>query len=1107
MHLRVVDVRIVPGQGLASAGLSAAQGPVVLVFLRLTTLTALLLSVLAVAQAHGAPPTFTPAQLDSAGTTRVYYELRHPAGTPRGVVLVLHSGGWTSVGITRVRELGEYRDLMKKLRDRDLITVNTTYQAGEAGWKDVLAHYQQIKQRFPGLPVSALGRSAGGHWSLLLGTVKPLAGVVSDAGTTNFPSWRDTYACYYKNCQDLAPGYKSLGAFWYGQVSDLFGAANAPSPNINDYDPSAGYSSTDGADPYLIYGRRQDELGGQLADSTPNDGTGGAGAGIPDPHPYVDADNDPGPTGVLETDTTVTQQQGTYLKDVVGSRGTLVTLRKGPSTWVHGDVNETDLENAYTGAADFLADRSDTAGTTTTSRPEGLQRPAGQAGTYKVRSCQAAPGRGLLSTGAWTHTLSPGAAPGVDLSENCATTVSADPAGVPTEQSAATGMSLRTSPRAGTVPAGSGATAQFVSPPGTTVAQYTTSYHGRRSGPFVFALASETTGGATEFVKLCMHTVDCGNGTTTDLAPPGTANPATGPFPQETINLPANIRKLTWGLQCAQSGGCSVAPTGDSTHQNLQAYLNVFSSEVTVTDPEIPDGTLAGALFTETPQNAANLSGTINATDNTGIRQITLTVNGTTQTINRNCDYTLPRPCENTGDVAVTFNASGLATGTYPVEVVLTDAANNTRTLTRTLDLIQTGTPPQITNIRFHSDTELRADVADTDGTVNACTIALRAAGSNDAYTPASDPAVTAGTCRATVPDGTSAGTYEIQVTATDDDDITVTATVTRAYAPNTPPTVATPDVTDRAVTAAVTDDGTVTTCQITFKALPDGAATTNPGTISAGVCTGTVPAGVDGLYRVTVTVTDDDDASAEASVTVRFYVIVTPPPPTTTTPPAVEPPPPTTIVRTGFAALTAPALQLACTPRRLVLTTTTVRGRRVTLTGVAEDDLAGRTVTITTGGRRVAKTKIAKNGTFTTSAPRPAKHRTTTTRYQARVGTERSATIPLTRTITLTSARATTSNVTLRGRVNMPAGPKRRLTVTIRQITGCETTRKVSRTVAVTRTGAFTITVPAPKNTTAALYRADLTAPKTKTRKAITARSLPMAVTLPDTPAGQTRR
>jgi acetyl esterase/lipase len=124
-----------------------------------------------------------------------YYEVGLPTGAyagqaPRGVMLVLHGGGWSVTGPGAVQRLRLDAD---RWRARGFETVNLTYRACAQSAGDVLWFYDRARTWFgAGAKICAHGISAGGHLSLLIGAYRPdLYCAVSQAGPTDLTRIQD----------------------------------------------------------------------------------------------------------------------------------------------------------------------------------------------------------------------------------------------------------------------------------------------------------------------------------------------------------------------------------------------------------------------------------------------------------------------------------------------------------------------------------------------------------------------------------------------------------------------------------------------------------------------------------------------------------------------------------------------------------------------------------------------------------------------------------------------------------------------------------------------------------------------------------------------------
>jgi acetyl esterase/lipase len=118
-----------------------------------------------------------------------YYEIGEPTGAydgqpPKGVMLIIHGGGWEMVGPAYV---GYERADADRWRARGWRTLNIDYRACNSSFADVQWFYDQARQLWgTGMPYCALGESAGGHLALMLAASRQsVACVVDEAGPTD----------------------------------------------------------------------------------------------------------------------------------------------------------------------------------------------------------------------------------------------------------------------------------------------------------------------------------------------------------------------------------------------------------------------------------------------------------------------------------------------------------------------------------------------------------------------------------------------------------------------------------------------------------------------------------------------------------------------------------------------------------------------------------------------------------------------------------------------------------------------------------------------------------------------------------------------------------
>jgi hypothetical protein len=181
----------------------------------------------------------------------------------------------------------------------------------------------------------------------------------------------------------------------------------------------------------------------------------------------------------------------------------------------------------------------------------------------------------------------------------------------------------------------------------------------------------------------------------------------------------------------------------------------------------------------------------------------------------------------------------------------------------------------------------------------------------------------------------------------------------------------------------------------------------------------------------------------------------------------------------TGAGSFSAPSLTptgatLQCTTRRLVLVDVLERNGRVKLFGVADGALVGRTVAIVFNatGDTVAHAKVARDGTFETTAPLPprALRESNDARYMATLGDEESTNLKLRRRMLIDTMDSRNGKVTITGRVVRPlARPLAPITLTRR--TSC-TREVVEKRFKPRADGTFRVTVDAPRRAGTAVYR-----------------------------------
>lgn len=168
-----------------------------------------------------------------------YYEVGLPSGShageaPRGIMLIIHGGGWSIAGGGAVQSQRPDAD---RWRARGWETVNVTYRPCGLNLADVLWFHDKARAWWPNSVISALGTSAGGHLALLVAANRPgVYGVVSQAGPT------DLTRIQAEPVYNPATGRfdSTLGSRWVHNLA----AAAFGEENLASYSPPALAAST-----------------------------------------------------------------------------------------------------------------------------------------------------------------------------------------------------------------------------------------------------------------------------------------------------------------------------------------------------------------------------------------------------------------------------------------------------------------------------------------------------------------------------------------------------------------------------------------------------------------------------------------------------------------------------------------------------------------------------------------------------------------------------------------------------------------------------------------------------------------------------------------------
>jgi dipeptidyl aminopeptidase/acylaminoacyl peptidase len=107
---------------------------------------------------------------------------------PKGVVLLLHGGGWQRDPAAYEAEV-QIAPLYEQL---GYATATIGYNDGAKGLQDVIDLYAKADKRYPDTPICAIGASAGGTLALLLASEEPdLACAIDLAGPTDLTALSD----------------------------------------------------------------------------------------------------------------------------------------------------------------------------------------------------------------------------------------------------------------------------------------------------------------------------------------------------------------------------------------------------------------------------------------------------------------------------------------------------------------------------------------------------------------------------------------------------------------------------------------------------------------------------------------------------------------------------------------------------------------------------------------------------------------------------------------------------------------------------------------------------------------------------------------------------
>ena len=155
-----------------------------------------------------------------------FYEVGEPTGAfagrpPKGVMLLVHGGGWSAYGSGHVAALRSDAD---RWRARGWRTVNLSYRPCELAINDVIWFYDRARSLWgSGLPYCVLGASAGGNLALMLAAKRnSVSCVVNQAGVTDGDALADQGAY-----DSSSGGSQTKGPRWvYNRLMAAVGVHN-----------------------------------------------------------------------------------------------------------------------------------------------------------------------------------------------------------------------------------------------------------------------------------------------------------------------------------------------------------------------------------------------------------------------------------------------------------------------------------------------------------------------------------------------------------------------------------------------------------------------------------------------------------------------------------------------------------------------------------------------------------------------------------------------------------------------------------------------------------------------------------------------------------------
>ena len=114
-------------------------------------------------------------------------EIQRPAGEPRGIVLVIHGGGWQANGADAMASV---RGESQRFARRGWLTYSIDHRPLHRAFRDVRRAYDRLRRRHPRIRICVHGQSSGGHLALMLAQRRPSVDCVIAVGApTDLAHW------------------------------------------------------------------------------------------------------------------------------------------------------------------------------------------------------------------------------------------------------------------------------------------------------------------------------------------------------------------------------------------------------------------------------------------------------------------------------------------------------------------------------------------------------------------------------------------------------------------------------------------------------------------------------------------------------------------------------------------------------------------------------------------------------------------------------------------------------------------------------------------------------------------------------------------------------